>query len=83
MRAPTSGFMTPAEARITTRASLEKILKLREWQPTQALLLTQYHRALNEAHVRRQELREIMAQEIVAQEITGGRDGFKSAMTRG
>ena len=51
--------------KVTSQSGLAQILALRQWEPTQQLLLIQYHGALREAHLRRQQLREVMAQEIL------------------
>ena len=51
--------------RLTSEKGLAALVALREWSSSQQLLLTQYHHALREAHLRRQQLREWMAAEIL------------------
>lgn len=55
----------PKGFKLTASNALEKLLGLRAWEPTQRLLLTQYHQALREAHLRRSQLREVMAAELI------------------
>ena len=51
--------------RLTSQSGMAQLLALRSWEPTQKLLLTQYHIALREAHLRRTQLREVMAAELL------------------
>lgn len=56
----------PKGFQITAQSALDKLLVLRAWQPSQSLLLRQYHGALREARMRREQLREVMAKEILS-----------------
>ncbi|XHR31288.1 MAG: IS110 family transposase [Chthoniobacteraceae bacterium] len=51
--------------RLTSEASLARLLALRVWEPTQQLLLSQHHQALLNANLRRTQLREVMAAELL------------------
>jgi transposase len=55
----------PKGFKLTAENAPAKFLALREWEPTQVLLLNQFHSALREAHLRRAQLREVMAAELL------------------
>jgi transposase len=56
----------PKGFRLCHPSAIQRLVRLREWSPAQAMLLGQLHQGLVGARARRQPLRRYMAREIVA-----------------